>query len=169
MNLPISLSTGRLLIENITLNDNEFIFELLNSEGWLKFIGNRNVASGEEAKAYIQKIIDNPNVHYWIVKLKSGQAAIGIITFIKRDYLEFHDIGFAFLPVFSKKGYAYEATQTVLDNVIQTNDTTNILATTLSGNIPSIKLLQKLGFSYQSDIQHDNVKLCLYGISADKV
>ena len=127
------------------------------------------MGSGEEATVYIEKIIDNPNVHYWIVKLKRSQVAIGIITFMKRDYLEFHDIGFAFLPDFSKKGYAYEATKGILDNLIQTNDITNILATTLPDNITSIKLLRKLEFIYQADIQPDNVKLYLYNFSPAKL
>lgn len=163
MNLPVSLSTGRLLLENICLNDSEFIFKLVNTEDWLKFIGNRNIDSGDEAKAYIKKIIDNPNVQYWIVKLKCNRKAMGVITFMKRDYLEFPDIGFAFLPDFSKMGYAYEATKAVLAYVIQANDIPHILATTLADNIPSIKLLEKLGLCYESDIQPDNIKLSLYG------
>lgn len=57
MEFQISLITDRLLLENITLNDNKFIFELVNSNGWLKFIGNRNVNSTIEATAYIQKLL----------------------------------------------------------------------------------------------------------------
>lgn len=115
------LSTERLIVENIKLSDNKFIFELVNSIGWLKFIGNRNVSSPIEATAYIQKIIDTSNLYYWVVKLKESNIAIGIITFIKREYLEYHDIGFAFLPSFFNKGYAYEATSAVLNSVIQTH------------------------------------------------
>ncbi len=169
MEFQISLITDRLLLENITLNDNKFIFELVNSNGWLKFIGNRNVNSTIEATAYIQKIIDSSNLYYWIVKLKDSKIAIGIITFIKRDYLEYHDIGFAFLPNFSNKGYAYEATFAVLNSVIQTHNLSYILATTIPENITSIKLLKKLGLNFEKEIESDNVRICVYGVSIDKL
>ncbi|MEO5967564.1 MAG: hypothetical protein ABIP68_07100 [Ferruginibacter sp.] len=64
------LFTERLLIEELSYTDNKFILELVNSEGWLNFIGNRNINSEPEAYKYIQKIIDNPNVEYFVIKLK---------------------------------------------------------------------------------------------------
>ncbi len=169
MEFQNSLLTDRLLLENLTHNDNKFIFELVNSNGWLKFIGNRNVNSATEATAYIQKIIGSSNLNYWIVKLKNSNTAIGIITFIKRDYLEHHDIGFAFLPDFSNKGYAYEATHAVLKSVIQTHNLTYILATTIPANITSIKLLKKLGLDFEKEIVHDNLQISVYGVSIDKL
>ena len=34
--------------------DTEFIIQLLNSPGWLKFIGDRNVKTEDDAKAYLE-------------------------------------------------------------------------------------------------------------------
>jgi len=45
--------TERLLLKPTQLEDASFIFELLNSPGWLENIGNRNIGSLEEAKEYI--------------------------------------------------------------------------------------------------------------------
>ena len=86
----------------------------MNTPGWLKFIGERNVRSPEYALEYINRILHNENVAYWTVKLKPNSIPIGVITLIKRDYLPHHDIGFAFLPEYSGKGYAYEATSAVM-------------------------------------------------------
>ncbi len=163
------LTTDRLLIEPLTVNDNNFILELLNTDGWIKFIGNRNVTSQVEATAYIQKINDNPNTTYWVVKIKNNQTKIGIITFIKRDYLEHHDIGFAFLPNFANNGYAYEATNAVLKNVIHQYNLSYIFATTVPENIISIKLLKKLGLFFDKEIEVEKEKLLVYGVSTDKL
>lgn len=163
------LFTERLLIESLSFTDNKFILELVNTEGWLKFIGNRNVNSEIEATGYIQKIIDNPNTDYSVVKLKEKQTTIGIITFIKRDYLEHHDIGFAFLPGFTNNGYAYEAANAVLKNLIQINNLSHILATTIPENINSIKLLKKLGLSFENEIEVDKIKLQVYGAATIKL
>ena len=88
MDVPPFLITERLLIKPLALTDADFIFELVNTEGWIRFIGNRNIASQDEARAYIQKVLENENVSYWVVQRKESLDAIGIITYIKRDYLE---------------------------------------------------------------------------------
>jgi ribosomal-protein-alanine N-acetyltransferase len=169
MDSQIFLNTERLLIEPLALTDNDFIFELLNTEGWLKFIGNRHITSPAEASTYIQKIIYNPNATYWVAKLKVHQTPIGIITFIKRDYLEHHDIGFAFLPGFANKGYAHEAASAVLNSLIHSYKLSHIFATTFPENTTSIKLLKKLGLAFDKEIEIDKEKLHVYAVSADKL
>ena len=44
------LETERLRLREFTLNDAAFIIELLNSPGWLQFIGDRNVKTEEQAR-----------------------------------------------------------------------------------------------------------------------
>ena len=123
--------TKTLLIQELTLNDNEFIYELVNTDGWIRYIGNRNISSPEAAREYISKILLNPQIQYWVVKLRSNHTSIGIITLIKRDYLESHDFGFAFLPQFSKRGLAYEAGNAVLIDIQKSRKFKTILATTI--------------------------------------
>lgn len=161
----MTINTERLFIEQLSEADASFIFELLNTEDWIKYIGNRNINSPADAVTYIQKINENPDITYWSVKLRAPKAAIGLITLIKRDYLDFNDIGFAFLPAFSKKGYAYEATKAVLLNLAKNNIIENILAITLPGNKSSVKLIEKLGLKFEKIIEQNNEKLHLYGAS----
>jgi [ribosomal protein S5]-alanine N-acetyltransferase len=156
------LDTIRLSLHPLSLNDHTFIFELVNTEGWLQFIGNRNVTTLEETQTYIQKMMDHPNIHYWVVRLNEGSIPIGIVTLIKRDDLEYHDIGFAFLPQFGKKGYAHEATFAVLKEIKKEKAHPQILATTLKNNIRSIQLLEKLGFQFEKWIQQADTELLLY-------
>lgn len=167
MNLFFPLTTARLLIQPLTPADNHFIFELVNTDGWLKFIGNRNVASAEEATAYIQKILAMQHVVYWVVKLKDTEEATGIVTYIQRDYLPYPDIGFAFLPRYCKQGYAYEATNAVLHQLTSEQQLTHILATTLSQNAASIKLLEKLGLNFEKEMEVEHQKLHIYGASTE--
>jgi RimJ/RimL family protein N-acetyltransferase len=165
--MEINYKTERLLLNELSLNDNEFINELVNTKEWIKFIGDRNIRTEEDAKNYVQKIIDNPNINYWVVKLKSDNLSIGIITFIKRDYLEHHDIGFAFLSKYAKKGYAFEATSTVLNDAINNKNHQQILATTITENINSIKLLKKLGLSFEKEMEVGKDLLMIYSVRDD--
>ena len=57
-------TTRRLELNELTPHDAPFIQVLLNTEGWIRFIGDRNIKSVEDAGVHIQKIIDNTNVTY---------------------------------------------------------------------------------------------------------
>jgi RimJ/RimL family protein N-acetyltransferase len=139
----------------------------VNSEGWLKFIGDRNVHSNEDAIAYINKMSNTADVTYWVVHLAESNVPIGIITFIKRAYLEHHDIGFAFLPPYNNNGYAYEAAREVLSILSQQPEHSIILATTLPANDRSIKLLTKLGFCFEKEVVSGRDKLHVYSYLAE--
>jgi ribosomal-protein-alanine N-acetyltransferase len=156
------MMADRLVLEALSEQDNHFIFELVNTQGWLEFIGNRNVNSSEEAIGYIQKIRENPNVTYWVAKLKAEREPIGVITLIKRDYLEHHDIGFAFLPRYMNQGYAYEAANAVIAHSTQAGNHAHIQAIVLPANTVSIKLLEKLGFRLERKIEPNNEPLHVY-------
>ncbi len=157
-----NISTERLTLRELFVDDFAFILELVNTPQWIRFIGERNVKTHDDAKAYINKINSNPNITYWVVSLKEELTPIGIITFIKRDYLEHHDIGFAFLPQYGKNGYAYEASSAVLSEIAKNGSHQKILATTLKENTNSIKLLEVLGLRYCQDITVGEDVLLLY-------
>ena len=160
----MNFSTDRLILHKLSLEETGFIFELLNTPGWIKFIGDRNINNIAAAITYINKITSNQDVQYWTVKIKEDLTPIGIITFIKRPYLEHNDIGFAFLPAYEGKGYAFEAASIVLESLL--NDHPTILATTFKNNTSSIKLLEKLGLKFNREIKEGNDHLQVYAVNS---
>lgn len=152
------MTTPRLLLTPLTIADAAFIHELVNSPEWIQFIGNRNVGSGKEAIAYIERILANPSVTYHVVRIKEDSTPVGVITVIKRDYLEHLDIGFAFLARYSGKGYAYESAKAVINTINEKQ----LKAITLKDNTNSIKLLERLGFSFEKEIMPEKELLLLY-------
>lgn len=160
--MATTITTERLLLNTLGIEDNEFILQLVNTRGWLQFIGNRNVHTKEDASDYINKIIKAPNTHYWVVRLKNVKEPIGVVTFIKRSYLEYFDIGFAFMPAYNGKGYAYEAAKAVLSSISAQPEHSVVLATTLPANVSSIKLLTKLGLHFEKVIEAEGEHLYVY-------
>lgn len=156
------IQSSRLTIQPLAAADNAFIFELVNSPGWKQFIGERHVHTLEDADAYIQKILHDPKVQYWVVRSRELQEPVGVVTLIKRDYLDHHDIGFAFLPQQSRQGFAFEASVAVLQYLLPNYTSTHILATTLPDNVNSIGLLEKLGLRFDREIQPGNEPLLLF-------
>jgi len=85
----------------------------------------------------------------YLVELKEEDRPIGICGLIKRDALEDVDIGFAFLPVYWGKGYAYEAASAVMDYGKTDFGLKRLVAITSPDNDASISLLEKLGFRFE--------------------
>lgn len=155
-------NTDRLLITPLSHRDNSFIIELVNTPGWLKYIGNKDVYTTIEAQTYIQSILDNPQCQYWVVNRKEDHKAIGLISLIKRDYLDHYDIGFAFLPTCIGLGYAYEATHYIIEKVRKDEKYKTLYAIALPDNKSSIKLLTRLGFTFSETIKSPEEVLDLF-------
>lgn len=159
------LTTERLSLRPLSIADTQFIQELVNSPGWIQFIGDRNIHNEADSLAYIQRILGNEGVFYWVATTQMEQTELGVITYITRDYLPHPDIGFAFLPQFTGKGYAHEAAKAALTEVMNSTNHAQILATTLKENIDSIRLLEKLGLKFDKAIEVENEELLLYAIT----
>lgn len=148
-----NLTTQRLFLRPIDLGDAEFMLDLTNSEGWLEFIGDRNISNAQDAEKYIQKIQGTAKFYYSVFELKETGTPIGVISFLHRKEEEFPDIGFALLPEFASKGYTFEACKAYLEEIEQQNICENIIGVTLRSNVKSIRLLKKLGLQHSSDKQ----------------
>lgn len=142
------LETERLRLREFNLDDSVFIIELLNSPGWIKYIGDRNVKTEQQAIEYLKngplKSYSQNGFGLSLVEMKDGQP-IGMCGILKRDSLENPDIGFAFLPEFTGKGYAYEIASATLYYAINNLQIPKISAITLPQNLNSIRLLEKIG------------------------
>ncbi len=152
----IVLTTSRLEIVEITIEDSAFIFELLNTPSWKKFIGDRGIKTQEDAKNYILNKFTPAYSLWWfgfrLVRTKDDKTPIGICGLVKRDALEHIDIGFAFLPEYEGKGFGFESASAVMDYAKNTLNIKTIAGITNSDNKSSIALLEKLGLHFQKMI-----------------
>lgn len=146
------IETTRLSLRLFTEHDAPFVLELLNSPGWLRFIGDRGIRSIEDASVYIESRItscyDTFGFGMYLVELTNQKKAIGMCGLLKREVLDNVDIGFAFLPEYNGKGYALEAAAAVIDYARETLHLENIVAITDSDNIASQNLLRKLNMNF---------------------
>jgi [ribosomal protein S5]-alanine N-acetyltransferase len=160
----VQIETERLKIRPISINDGEFMLKLMNTEGWLQFIGDRNVQNAHDAQLYVQKILANPRFFYSVFELKTNQRAIGIVSFLEREQQKHPDIGFAILPQFAAKGYTFEACRSYLDFIISLDKYENIIGITSAANQPSIALLTKLGLRYSQSQPEKDIILSTYSL-----
>ena len=147
------LETERLILRRLTVEDGEFMLELLNDPSWLRFIGDRGVRTVDAARDYILKTLvamyERLGFGLYLTELKGEGVPVGICGLIKRDALEDVDIGFAFLPKFRGKGYAYESATAVMAYGKRTFGLNRMAAITSPDNYDSTRLLEKLGFNFE--------------------
>lgn len=160
----IDKETERLHLRPLNTNDTSFIIELLNTDGWKEFIGERNIHNHNDALKYIENILKHPGYFYHIAELKSDRKPIGTITLLNREKQEFPDFGFAFLPQYNGQGYAFEASRCYLDILIEAKVYPKILGVTKPDNIKSIKLLTTLGLKYEYDNLENDTLLSVYSL-----
>jgi RimJ/RimL family protein N-acetyltransferase len=148
----LNLTTDRLFLRELATEDAPFILRLLNEPSFLYFIGDKGVRDLDGARQYI---VNGPVTSYrqngfglYLVTRKTDGIPLGICGLLKRESLPDVDIGFAFLPEFWNKGYAFESASAVMDYAKDVLKLTRIIAITNKDNDPSAKLLVKLGLQF---------------------
>lgn len=143
------LETDRLIVRWQTTDDADFVLKLMNEPSWIRFIGDRGLRTTEDARNYILNgavaMYEKHGFGLYLAELKEGNVPIGLCGLIKRDTLEDVDIGFAYLPAYWGKGYAYEAASAVLAHGKEVIGLKRIVAITDPDNTSSGKLLKRIG------------------------
>jgi len=167
----IVLQTERLVLRRLSSGDSEFILELLNQPSFLQYIGDKGVRNNDDAINYIKT---GPVASYerfgfglYLVELKGTAVPIGICGLLKRDTLPDVDVGFAFLPEYWSRGYAFEAAEAVMNYGKEVLGLRRIVAITSLDNEASIRLLEKIGLKFERLIKlsEDQPEVRLFGTS----
>lgn len=164
------IETERLILRPLTEGDAEFIFELVNDPSFIQNIGDRNVRTLEDAKRYIT---NGPVASYarngfglYLVELKESGQPIGMCGLIRRSMLNDVDIGYAYLPRYWSKGYAIEAALAMKKYAREVIGLKRMVAVVDPQNTGSIRLLEKLGMTFDQMVKlaEDDIELKLFSI-----
>lgn len=149
---PALPRTPRLQLHELTPGDAGFIVELLNDPDFLRHIGDRQVRTADDARAYLAA---GPMASYaahgfglWRVELTATGESVGMCGLLRRPTLPDADLGYAFLPAFRGQGLASEAAAATLRFGFEQAGLPRILAIVSPGNAGSIRLLEKLGLAF---------------------
>ncbi|MEM9327758.1 MAG: GNAT family N-acetyltransferase, partial [Bacteroidota bacterium] len=160
------------LMKPTDIDDAAFIFELFNAPKWIKYIGDRNIASVEQARDYIVERM-TPQLErlgyssYTLIK-NDDQQKIGVCGLYDREGLDGIDLGFALLPRYEQHGFAFEASQKLIAAAFKEFGMDRLLAITMRENVASQKLLDKLGFRQVSSkrLVEDQEELLVYELKS---
>jgi RimJ/RimL family protein N-acetyltransferase len=162
----IELRTARLRIALLGEQDAPFMLRLLNDADFLANVGDRRVRTIEDARAYI---MTGPVAAYRVrgfgmfgVRSADGGEPLGIATLLDRETLPAPDLGFAYLPEHRRLGYAFEASEALIDHARSACRVTRLLAIAKDSNAPSHRVLEKLGFHRDGMTKSGDEELALF-------
>lgn len=96
----------------------------------------------EETQALTKRFAES-NL-FFAVFLKESSDMLGYVCFHKDG--NSYDLGYCFHSSYHSKGYAYESTKALVEYFVAEYGATGFTAGTAIDNIPSCRLLEKLGF-----------------------
>ena len=142
-------TSERLYFREFTLKDAEMLFALNNDSEVIKYTGDPPFESIESACNFILNY-DHYRKHgfgRWAVILKENNECIGWCG-LKYNEEEEIDIGFRFFKKYWGRGYATESATATLHFGVNTLKLNRIVGRAAQENKASIKVLEKVGFSY---------------------
>jgi ribosomal-protein-alanine N-acetyltransferase len=168
-----TFETDRLILKPTTVADAEFIRSLYNSPKWIKFIGDRQLNTVKDAENYIQTKL-MPQMKrlgygtYTIIRKSDGEK-VGSCGLYDREGVNGIDIGFALLPDFEKKGYAFESVNYLKEIGFSDFKLKQISGITSKKNKASQDLLMKIGLKFEKTIilSNETEEILLYTLIQD--
>jgi RimJ/RimL family protein N-acetyltransferase len=147
------LSTERLTLSLITLDDAGFYLELVNDPTWVSNIRDMGIHTVEESRdSILNNLIASQKkdgFSFYLVRRLQDNVAMGMCGLKKRDFLDNVDLGYAFLPRYAGQGYALEAAIAVVQYARTVLALPKLAAITSPENQRSNQLLHKLGFALE--------------------
>jgi [ribosomal protein S5]-alanine N-acetyltransferase len=147
------IETERLKLREMSEADAEFVLEILNDPGFVRFVGDRGVRTHEDAARYInERFVESYRQNgfgLWLVETKDEKVPVGLCGLINRGTLPGVEVGYAFLPSFRSKGYAFEAASATTEYARDVLGLPSLYAIVNPDNAISIRVLEKLGMKFE--------------------
>ena len=147
------LSTERLLLRKIRLNDAPDMFEYSKDPEVTKYLlwdPHPNVEHTRNYIDYLQDRYRDGKYYDWAVVLKSSGKMIGTCGFsaIVSEHRS-AEVGYVLNPAYRGQGYAGEALSAVLDFAFRKMALNRVEAKCVEDNVPSERVMQKVGMRFE--------------------
>ncbi|WP_448550469.1 GNAT family N-acetyltransferase [Thalassotalea fusca] len=113
------LETDRLVLRVLSPADADMIITLLNQPDFIQNIGDKGVRDFESACEYIETgpiaMQQALGFSLYCCQLKSSGEPIGMSGLIKREGVEYPEVGYSFLSQYQRKGYGKESVAAVIE------------------------------------------------------
>ena len=169
--LPPVLDTPRLILRPFELADIESSWVMNKDAEVSRYTGDGGVVSRDEMERRIREDVMGDYEKYGFgrlaVEVKGGERFIGFAGLKYLEDLKEVDLGYRLMKKYWGRGYATEAASACLDYGFDQLNLSEIIAMVLPANTASIRVLEKLGFTYSEDRIEDGTKMQVFKLTHD--
>lgn len=166
----MDLETPRLKLEPFDDSHYEGLRIMDSDAGVMRYITGGIVKTPEETWEGIRRVQarwDKYKFSWWAIKEKFSGVIVGAACL---QHLANADgapleIGWRLVPEHNGKGYATEAAQAIVDYAAEQVGATYLVAVADPENIPSQRVMQRLGMTYKAIEQHYNVPCVVFELN----
>ena len=164
--MAVILETNRLLIREFTMKDVEDSYQMNLDPEVTKYTNDGGVQSRDEIHHRIKNHVLRDYKKYgygrWAVEFKPDNKFIGFCGLKFISELNEVEVGYRFMRDYWGLGIATESAAPVVSFGFEQLDLERIIGLVMPGNIASIRVLEKLGFSYEKNIVEDGESIQCY-------
>lgn len=157
--------TERLVIEPISLDDEEAVLDLLTDKTVSKTYMLPEYQSREEAAPLFNRLVQlSQDASRYVAGVYLEGKFIGMMNDVEIKDKKI-EMGYAYLPAFYDRGFATEAFKGAIDYLLSHGFET-VLAGAFSGNLASLRVMEKCGMvkqNYTDEIEYrGKTHTCIY-------
>ncbi|MCW4784717.1 GNAT family N-acetyltransferase [Enterobacter chuandaensis] len=166
----MELETPRLKLEPYNDSHYEGLRVMDSDSGVMRYITGGIVKTPEETWEGIRRVQarwDKYNFSWWAIKEKTSGAIVGAACLQHLANVDGAplEIGWRLVPEYNGKGYATEAAKAIIDYAVERIGATYLVAVADPENIPSQRVMQRLGMTFKAIEQHYDVPCVVYELN----
>jgi ribosomal-protein-alanine N-acetyltransferase len=166
------LTTERLVLRQLEINDAQEIFTLRSDSEINKYLDRPISKTIDDARSFINKVnehISKNNSLYWAITMRASNTLIGTVClFSFSDANDQCEIGYELLTYFQGQGIMKEAVEKVIGYAFNSIKVQKIEAFSHKDNQGSMKLLKKFAFTESSEPDDREPDLLYYHLQMPK-
>ncbi len=151
------LETSRLFLREFSILDAHNLFELNNDPEVIQYTGDKAFKTKVESDIFIKNYNHYQKYGFgrWAVIRKSDSEFLGWCGLKFSPDVDEVDIGFRFHKRFWNQGFAAEAARSCLEYGFQKLNLTSIVGRAMNENLSSIRVLEKIGLTFDKCFDFD--------------
>ena len=168
--MKIILETDRLLLRELNIQDCTGFYELNLNPNVIKYTGDKAFKNSAEAESFLLNYKDYENNGFgrWAVIHKSDEQFLGWCGLKYVKEIDETDIGFRFFEEYWNRGFATESARACLKYGFEKLNLSSIVGRAMAENTASIKVLEKLGMTYEKEFDFDEHRGLIYRIQKNQ-
>ena len=153
------IKTSRCKLTTLIAADWDLFLRLYTSAEVRRFLG--GVLDEKTIRLRFLQILKSARqTHHWVIRIEedSSSGGIGIVSLSPHHHNIDTEISYQLLPQNWGRGYATEAVQAVITYGLMTLNLPRVVAETQIANIPSCRLLEKIGMHLEQTVERFGAK-----------